>query len=303
MLKIFVLFNILCAILLTFTTSQGVDFRNLYHNTAACQSGRLQSPINLMDYYSSYNSSINTAYDTYVPITNAQLAYNGRVLAVQQSTGALGNWGYIGFLRNGIMKQYQLIGIEVNYPGEHLIEGQQPDAEIKFIHQKVLGYQSLIDQFRKIPDSNNFLTISILYKKTATTTDNGLMADLLSTVSGYKTNNNFSFRSSFTLNVESYGVLRDRQFYFYDGSFTYTPCDETVNTIVYKDIFYISQDNLNFLSIFYSNYYTNGVTNKAIAQYFGRNVTRNYMNMTEAASSYHSLKSYAIFILIAILLF
>jgi carbonic anhydrase len=265
--------------------SQAYDFRTSYHSSSACLNGRLQSPIDLVQYDSSFNPKFQLYTDSYSVINNARVIFNGIHLSVSQTQNLLNNFGYASYIKNGVAKQYILKNIEVHFPGEHQIEGQQPDVEIMFIHEKNLGYQSSMNHFRQIPDSNLFLIVSILYKRSSTLTDNGFLKDLLSTVSGYTSNNNFNYRTDFSLDIDSYDILGSKAVYFYDGSFTYTPCDETVNRVVYRDMYSISSNDYQFLSQIYQSVYTNGVTNKAIAKVYGRNITRNFMNYTEAASA------------------
>lgn len=304
-----IMFNILCFILVSGIINQQIDYRSVYQTSSACLNGRLQSPLDLQQFESSFSTNMHVTTDTYTVVPNAQLNFTGKVIEIIQSSDntTSPNFGYVGFLRNGILKQYSLTNIEIHYPGEHQIEGQQPDVEIMFVHKKNLAFQTSLNQYRKIPDSNMYLTISILYRSTSTLTDNGFMSDLLSTWSGYTSQNNFSFRSSINLDIESYNILDERAAYFYDGSFTTTPCDETVNRIVYRDMYYIASSDLNLIKSIYQNYYINGVTNKGLAQYYGRPITRNFMNMTEGAtaatSSYLKTMSVVGLFLISVLLF
>lgn len=283
-LRIFT-FNILYIFLVTLVTSQVYDFRTSYQSSSACVNGRLQSPINLVQYTSTFNPNFQLLTDGYSEINDAQLSFNEQYLSINQTQNVLDNYGYATYIKNGVAKQYELTNIEVHFLGEHQVEGQQPDAEVMFIHKKILGYESSMNQYRKIPDSNLFLIVSILYKRSSTLTDNGFLKDLLSTVTGYASNNNFSFRSTIKLNIENYDILGGKPVYFYDGSFTATPCDETVNRIVLRDMYYISNNDYQFLNQIYQTHFTNGFVNKAIAKNFGRTITRNFMNFTEAASS------------------
>jgi carbonic anhydrase len=256
--------------------------------------GRLQSPINLADTTSHYNLTAYPVYFNYHAIPNAALAWDneGRVLQVKQVGVAqnLLNFGYMGFQRNGVIKQYALTGIELNFPAEHTIEGVQADVEIKLLHTKILPFESTVNQYRRIPDANTHLTISFLYKRNANYTDNGFINTLLSTWTGAERNANlFNYGGlNFNLDLNSYQLYEDRQFFFYEGSHTSEPFDEVVNVIVIKDNFNLSTDAYDLLTRIFSKY-TNNVASKAVAELFGRNVTRNYMNITEAGSSYVSM--------------
>jgi carbonic anhydrase len=222
-------------------------------------------------------------YFNYNPIYNANLNWSSdlRILKLQQGSSPLPNYGYLGFSRGGILKQYALTGIEINSPSEHSINGVYGDAEIRLIHDKVLPFQSNVNQYRKIPDANTHLVISIIYKATANNTDDGLMNLLTSTYAGGAYN--FNWGNSQTVNLQNFRIYEDRQFYFYEGSYTAEPCDETVNYIVLKDFFYLPPQASSVLANAYSKY-KNNISSKALSQPNGRTVYRNYLNSTETIS-------------------
>jgi carbonic anhydrase len=280
-----ILVGVLILVLTSVSISQQ-DYRNLYTSSLTCTMGRLQSPLNLGDTRSSYNSTINTVYFDYKSIQNFYLDWNseGRILEVQ-TLNSTDNFGYLGFSRGGVIKQYALKKIQVSYPAEHSIEGNLPMAEVKLVHEKVLGYQSAVDQYRSIPDANKYFTISLLYSSTGNVSDNGFMDQILSTYplqkSTNSTNNNTNI---FSVDLVSYKLFLDRQFYFYEGSFTSIPCDEIVNYLVIKDIFTLSPQSNSILSSAYSKF-TNSQANKLQADYYGRKVYRNFILQGESLDS------------------
>ncbi len=259
------------------------DYRSLFTSTLTCKMGRLQSPIDLSDTTSKYNSTINPLYYNYQPLSNAVVNWNseGRVLELKPESST-GNYGYLGLSRGGALKQYALVGVQISFPGEHSIEGVISQAEVKLIHDKVIPFATTVDQYRSIPDSNTHLVISILYSPSANNTDNGFMDQILST---YNTQaNTFNYGTSQNINLLSYRLFQDRQFYFYEGSFTSAPCDENVNYIVVKDNFYLSPTAKNILTQAYSKY-TGSIASKSRTDLFGRSVYRNYINQGESLSS------------------
>jgi carbonic anhydrase len=284
MLKIYLLGSILVS-LISLMASQ-LNYRDIYTSSLTCRMGRLQSPINLSDKYSSYNATTYPVYFNYVPLTNAFLDWSadGRILSVKQST-PLTNWGYMGFTRGGVLKQYALTGIEINFPAEHLIEGALAEAEVKLIHEKILSFETTVNQYRKMPDANTKLVISLLYSFSANNTDNGFMSQMLGTLPASYRNGALNYGNSQTLNLNTYGLFTNRQFYFYDGAFTAEPCDEIVNYVVIKDNFFLSAQAKSVLTSAYSKY-QNSIASKSVSEYYGRNVTRNYMNVTEASAGF-----------------
>jgi carbonic anhydrase len=190
------------------------------------------------------------------------------------------NYGYLGLEINGLINEYELKNITFSYPADHQIEGQQADLEVKFIHKKMLSFQTTVNQFRKIPDAAQYLIVSILYKSTSQIYDDGFLSDFLENWDGSGVITNKGIQ------LNSYGLMRDRQYYFYEGSFTTDPCDEIVNYIVIKDFFNINSTLLTPITTYFNNFFTNGgFTNKGVANYYGRNVTRNYMVIGELSGS------------------
>jgi carbonic anhydrase len=283
MVKYYILFAIILLVLASAVNSQE-DYRKLYTSSMTCKMGRLQSPLNLADSLSSYNSTINPIYLEYRTIDNAYIYWSseGRVLEIK-AVNDTGNFGFLGFSRGGVIKQYALRKIQISYPAEHSIEGYLPQAEIKLVHEKMLGYQTAVDQYRSIPDANSYLTISLLFSTLGNSTDNGFM-DLI--LSNYMSrSSNITISSTISIDLLSYRLFLDRRFFFYEGSFTSTPCDETVNYLVIKDLFTLSPEANTILSGAYSKF-TNSQANKLQAEYFGRKVYRNYMLQSESLSAY-----------------
>jgi carbonic anhydrase len=264
--------------------SQKSNYRSLYTTSLACEMGRLQSPLNLQDVYSNFNSSVNILYTDYVPIQNAYLGWSksGRILQVNQKLGtpSTSNFGYAGLSRGGVIKQYALTGIEIYTPAEHKINGFDYDLEILLIHENVIQFQTNVNQYRRIPDGNKYLTISLLYSQKGGVSDNGFLKDLVSTWNG---NSNPDYKtSSFLLDMNSYELIRDRRWFFYEGSFSYFPCDEVVNKIVIRDPFIM--ENLSLFQDIYKTVYDTPIVSKPISESNGRPIYRNYMNETEVLS-------------------
>lgn len=274
--------------LLTFVVglinSQKPNYRNLFTMSLSCEMGRLQSPLNLEEEFSNFDSSVNLLYTDYNVIQNAFLDWSesGRILQVSQKSGAPAskNFGYLGLDREGVIKQYALTGIEFYTPAEHKINGINYDLEVNLIHEKVLTFETNVNQYRKIPDGNKYLIISLLFSQNGGNSDNGFLNDLISTWNA-NSNPNFSV-NSFNLDLNSYGLIRNRRWFFYEGSFTYFPCDENVNRIVIRDPF--AMENLSMFQAIYRDVYDSSIISKSISQDYGRPIFRNYMNQTEALS-------------------
>ena len=269
------------ALLFSFTRAILPDYRTLYTSSLTCEMGRLQSPLNLQTSNSQFNSTINTIYYDYTPINFASLGVSadGRILQVK-SAQTLNNFGYVALARGGVIKQYALKRIEINTPAEHQIDGVSYDLEVKFIHEKVLPFESNVNQYRRLSDGNTNLVISILYSQNANLTDNGFLNDLAATWN--QTYNLDYSQANFNLDINSYNLFREKRWFFYEGSFTSFPCDETVNNIVIRDPYQINE--LSLFETIYSKMYNTSVISKPINDPYGRAIYRNYMNLTEISS-------------------
>ena len=146
----------------------------------SCKQGRLQSPIKLNEYDSTYSNSFSFVYQNYKKL-NLTFISNLHTL-IWNITNQDGG-GYINFEKNGVIKQYELIKIEL-YPGEHEVDGKKGDYELHLIHKKNLDFNTNKNQYRKIVDANMFLTVVLRYKNNCSETgvycisDDGLLSDL-----------------------------------------------------------------------------------------------------------------------------
>jgi len=105
---------LILSLILALTYCQ-TNYQELYTQGSACSNGRLQSPVVLSESNSKYNSTNSIVYLNYLPINNAKLdwSHDERILTLHAEKK---NWGYIGFQINGYLKQYALVGLEINIP-------------------------------------------------------------------------------------------------------------------------------------------------------------------------------------------
>lgn len=240
---------------------------NIWTDYPACKLGRLQSPIKLNEYDSTYSNSFSFVYQNYKTI-NLTLSNDMYTLIwnIQNSDG-----GYVNFEKSGVIKQYELIRIEL-YPGEHNIDEQKGDYELHLIHKKNLDFNTNKNQYRKIVDANMYLTVVLRYKENCNAIQNiYCISDdgLLSNIFDETKKNNF--------NLNNYPIYQDKRAYLYEGSFLHIPCDENVNYYVIKDFFYSSY---NFTDNSDLNITEFNLTKDEAARY-GRPVLKNFMNYRE----------------------
>ena len=232
----------------------------------ACRLGRLQSPIEIKEVDSTYSNEFSFVYQNYKPtdpfkIENKAYAY---------SSGEI-KGGYINFERGGVIKQYELIRIDI-YPGLHKIDGITSDYEVHLIHKKNLDFNTNKNQYRSIQDANMYLSVVLRYNKEENcnannikcTSDDGLFKKLKALNS-----------EPDTLFLNEYPIFQDKRAYLYEGSLLQIPCDENVNYYVVNDIFAMVGDEFKAPE-----------TNKInIANSFDRPIYKNFMNYREVMKS------------------
>ena len=249
--------------------TQSDNYENMWLSFPACHMGRLQSPVRLNISESKYSNSFSIVYQYFnrIKINNVG---NENLGNEPSRKIEIGGSGYINLQRNGVIKQYSFKHIEM-FRGLHKVESSRSEFEVHLIFEKVLGFSTNQNQYRRITDTNNYLAIVLRYNnsnsKTATQTslayDGGLL-DLLLTENS-------------DINFNDYPIF-DRRAFFYEGSQIYNPCSEDYNYIVLYDTFKSSKDVSDIVS----------QPNWAVREFahsYDRPIYRNFMNYTETISS------------------
>lgn len=254
--------------------------RQEWREYPTCKYGRLQSPINLNEYDSTYSNSFSFVYQYFKPNMNITKIETYTTMWKIQEGG-----NYLNFEKDGVIKQYELDKIEL-YKGIHKIDGEKGDYELHLVHKKNLDFNSNKNQYRKIVDANMYLVIVLRYKNctvenSACISDNGLLSKLATNLNDFDLN--------------KYPIYQDKRAYLYEGSFLYSPCDENVNYYVINDFFYPNgldnglNDTLNNFSLTDFN---------DIKDRYGRPVLKNFMTYREFLNS--KINSINIFYLLII---
>ena len=255
--------------------------RQEWREYPTCKYGRLQSPINLNEYDSTYSNSFSFVYQYFKPNMNITKIETYTTMWKIQEGG-----NYLNFEKDGVIKQYELDKIEL-YKGIHKIDGEKGDYELHLVHKKNLDFNSNKNQYRKIVDANMYLVIVLRYKNctienSVCISDNGLLSKLTN-----ETTTNFD--------LNKYPIYQDKRAYLYEGSFLYSPCDENVNYYVINDFFYPNgldnglNDTLNNFNLTDFN---------DIKDRYGRPVLKNFMTYREFLNS--KINSINIFCLLII---
>ena len=254
--------------------------RQEWREYPTCKYGRLQSPINLNEYDSTYSNSFSFVYQYFKPNMNITKIETYTTMWKIQEGG-----NYLNFEKDGVIKQYELDKIEL-YKGIHKIDGEKGDYELHLVHKKNLDFNSNKNQYRKIVDANMYLVIVLRYKNctvenSACISDNGLLSKLTTDLNDFDLN--------------KYPIYQDKRAYLYEGSFLYSPCDENVNYYVINDFFYPNGLD-NGLNDTLKNF--NLTDFNDIKDRYGRPVLKNFMTYREFLNS--KINSINIFCLLII---
>ena len=161
--------------------------RQEWREYPTCKYGRLQSPINLNEYDSTYSNSFSFVYQYFKPNMNITKIETYTTMWKIQEGG-----NYLNFEKDGVIKQYELDKIEL-YKGIHKIDGEKGDYELHLVHKKNLDFNSNKNQYRKIVDANMYLVIVLRYKNctvenSACISDNGLLSKLATNLNDFDLN-------------------------------------------------------------------------------------------------------------------
>ena len=256
--------NILIIIGLFYSTFSSFEE---WRDYPACRLGRLQSPIEIKEVDSTYSNEFSFVYQNYKPTDSFKIENKAFTFSSGEIKG-----GYINFERGGVIKQYELIRIDI-YPGLHKIDGITSDYEVHLIHKKNLDFNTNKNQYRSIQDANMYLSVVLRYftKESCKafnqkcTSDDGLFKKLkdLKDVDG-------------SLHLNDYPIFQDKRAFLYEGSLLQIPCDENVNYYVVNDIFAMEEGGeFNALEDNKIN-----ITNS-----FDRPIYKNFMNYREVMKS------------------
>ena len=259
--------------------------RQEWREYPTCKYGRLQSPINLNEYDSTYSNSFSFVYQYFKPNMNITKIETYTTMWKIQEGG-----NYLNFEKDGVIKQYELDKIEL-YKGIHKIDGEKGDYELHLVHKKNLDFNSNKNQYRKIVDANMYLVIVLRYKdcdvdNSTCISDNGLLSKLTN-----ETTTNFD--------LNKYPIYQDKRAYLYEGSFLYSPCDENVNYYVINDFFYPNGLD-NGLNDTLKNF--NLTDFNDIKDRYGRPVLKNFMTYREFLNSkINSINIFCLLIIFALI--
>jgi len=279
-------FFVTITLLINIYICQDKDYNKIILNNWSCNIGRRQSPIALKADNSTQSDQYNLVYDNYKSFDNVVITFNNNLLEISDRSSLLSDStdkGFVIFSYEGYMYKFNLEKIVVHVPSEHEVEGYKPDIEVEYFHRKDLDYVSTVNYNRKLPDVSEYLVVSTLYAINGTQSDNDFLEKLQQYYYSTGITSNYL---GMNLDLISSGIMRAKRSFFYKGSDTQYPCNESHFRIVIADIFKVSQTTVDFYRSAYKSRYSGDTFAKSIAPLNGREIYRNYYaSKTEFNSS------------------
>jgi hypothetical protein len=287
----FFLLNII--LLISYILTQDNDYEKYWLSFPACHMGRLQSPIRLNISESTYSNSFSIVYQQFSDISfkktisaQASIASNYQPSIILEPSDS-SSPNYINLQRNGVIKQYSFSRIEI-FRGLHKVESSKSQYEVHLIFKKELGFSTNQNQYRRIVDTNNYLSIVLRYNYSAPLSDNSNVA---------VSDSDFMKKlvDGGILNLGDYPIFQDKRAFFYEGSQIYNPCSEDYNYIVLYDTFFSSDLDKNTID-------EPQWAKRDFAYSYDRPIYRNFMNYTETINGgYIKINMFMIFGLLSII--
>lgn len=191
------------------------NWANLSPDNAACETGMMQSPVDITGYVDGDAPPLSFSFRRGVDeITN-----DGKSLKLH----------YTGSNRLGLAERtYRLANVHYHSPSEHTIDGEQFPVEVHLVHEQTFGDVAVLAFMYRIGDPDPAIEAAL-----------AAAPAIGETVSGA----NDAFPN---LNAEVF-TPDDFGYYWYQGSFTTPPCTEPVDWFVMNQIGTVSQDQADRL--------------------------------------------------------
>ncbi len=181
----------------------------LDNNFALCESGRDQSPVNIVDAVNENPAQISFNYKP----TPLSIVNNGRTVQVNYAPGS-------SMTING--KEYALLQFHFHTPSEHTIEGNASAMELHLVHRNAAGELSVIGV--------------MMNKGTA----NPVIDKIWQHIPSTKTTNTISGQ---TINAADL-LPKSKAYFSYPGSLTTPPCSESVKWNILAEPITVSEQEI-----------------------------------------------------------
>jgi len=207
-----------------------LDYEKEINWGRTCEKGPNQSPINLPRNRAFYNYAINTYIDSvnYKNFINTSLKYVNGLIKFDVPPNS-----YMILYFQGSVYKYDLYDILIHVNSEHTLDLKYSNLEIQFVHKKDILHYSLYNKAKGDPNVHKYMITSFLYNLGE---ENSFIQSL-------------SFNTGKPNNANLKSVLSTslKNFYFYEGSFTYPSCSENVLWMIINEVKSISEAQLSVI--------------------------------------------------------
>lgn len=265
------LFIYVTVVLVSLIQSQ-IDYVEKSLNNWACTEGLRQSPVTFSVVNSTYSDKLGIINDAYNAISNSvvRVTSNNVMEIVSFSNNA--NWGHVLIEYFGYIMKFDLKQIVIHSPIEHDVDVIKADVEVQLIHQKDLDFTSDVNKFQKKPDVSEFLVISVPFAVNGTIPTEGNLIEILS--GAYS--DNLAQTTGVNIPLNTLNLVRGKRFFFYSGSQTIYPCNESHLHILISDITIMTElAREKFKGVFLSKF-VNSINTKKTTTLGARSVIRNF---------------------------
>lgn len=279
--KSYLFFLLAFVTFISFIQSQ-INYVESNLNNWACTEGLRQSPVAFSIDNSTYSDKITIINDAYNAISNVVVRVTSNNLMEVVSLGGNSDWGYVLIDYLGYIMKFNLKQIVIHSPIEHDVDFIKADVEIQLIHQKDLDYTTEVNKFQKKPDISEFLVISVPFAVNGTSTAEGNLIEILN--GAYS--ENLALKTGANIPLNTLNLVRGKRFFFYQGSQTVYPCNESHLHILISDITIMTDLTKDKIKSVFLGKYVNGINTKKTTTLGARSIVRNFFISQDEANKY-----------------
>lgn len=224
-------------------------------NFSSC-SGSKQSPINIKvgDVQEVGNDDFLSKC-SWKPVKDVDVENSGKGLQVVNNQ--MGYFAYID--EEGNQAYYQVTGIKLHMPSEHMIDNKQYDAELQVVHQKQKAVNELL--------GDDIAITSFLFR--VGEEESPLLKQLH--VPGHSVQEGAPTKTAQPLDLmRALGPVMEGNYYRYDGSLTVPDCSESAKWFVFETPLAMSKAQVDAFKTLFP-----GGNNRPVQELNGRTVAKN----------------------------
>jgi len=225
-------------------------------NFSAC-AGIRQSPINIKAADITDQGQDNfLSKCSWKPVQGLEVTNSGRGLQV--TNNQLGYFAYVG--QDGFQEFYQVSGMKLHMPSEHMVDNKLFDAELQIVHQKQLAVNHLDEE--DVAITSFFFSLG--------SQDSPILQQFH--LPGHAVQEGAPTRMALPLDLmRALGPAIEGGYYRYDGSLTVPDCSEHTKWFVFETPMEMSQAQLSAFKALFPG----AGNNRPVQELNGRRLARN----------------------------